>query len=76
MPNISVRRSGLLRAGFDPLPQRTISNRRALGSMTERHAVQPWLLQNGASAYELYMMAPIFRIKIYQRVRLDRKVIN
>ncbi|KRY07167.1 hypothetical protein T03_2179 [Trichinella britovi] len=24
--------------------------------MTERHAVQPWLLQNGASAYELYMV--------------------
>ncbi|KRY14870.1 hypothetical protein T12_11686 [Trichinella patagoniensis] len=35
---------GLLRGGFDPLPQRTISDRRALGSMTERHAVQQWLL--------------------------------
>ncbi|KRX40306.1 hypothetical protein T05_12381 [Trichinella murrelli] len=38
------RVSGLLRGGFDPLPQRTISDRRALGSMTERHAVQQWLL--------------------------------
>ncbi|KRZ50731.1 hypothetical protein T02_9965, partial [Trichinella nativa] len=35
----------LLRGGFDPLPQRTISDRRALGSMIERQAVQPWLLQ-------------------------------
>ncbi|KRZ85083.1 hypothetical protein T08_4086, partial [Trichinella sp. T8] len=35
----------LLRGGFDPLPQPTISDRRALGSMTERHAIQPWLLQ-------------------------------
>ncbi|KRX13747.1 hypothetical protein T07_392 [Trichinella nelsoni] len=26
--------------GFDPLPQQTISDRRALGSMTKRHAVQ------------------------------------
>ncbi|KRX21480.1 hypothetical protein T07_2193, partial [Trichinella nelsoni] len=34
----------LLRGGFDPLPQRTISDRRALGLMTERHAVQQWLL--------------------------------
>ncbi|KRX35950.1 hypothetical protein T05_14928 [Trichinella murrelli] len=31
---------GLLRGGFDPLPQRIISDRRALGSVTERPAVQ------------------------------------
>ncbi|KRZ88870.1 hypothetical protein T08_8159 [Trichinella sp. T8] len=47
--------------------------------MTERHAVQPWLLQNGASAYELYMVYKCYyyrehcldflllRLKLYQR---------
>ncbi|KRY45293.1 PiggyBac transposable element-derived protein 2, partial [Trichinella britovi] len=42
---------GLLRGGFDPLPQRTISDRRPLASMTERHAVQPWLLQGEPVQY-------------------------
>ncbi|KRZ00048.1 hypothetical protein T11_7683 [Trichinella zimbabwensis] len=31
---------GLLRGGFDPLPQRINGDRRAFGSMTERHAAQ------------------------------------
>ncbi|KRX52255.1 hypothetical protein T09_2117 [Trichinella sp. T9] len=34
------RRRGARGGGFDPLPQRTVSDQRALGSMTERHAVQ------------------------------------